>query len=154
MTAPPNDDLGVSEGTPRDGGTAGDEPARVLRRVERTMAAGGLSGALLWLLFVGGFGEALILTLTSLASIVSFRGLQRLVGRLGAHDGGKFSRRSQLSAGLRFATILLLPAVTIWMTSRQALALIAGFSVLPLGLMSEGLWQLRSTRKAEPTDGN
>lgn len=130
------------------------EPIAALRRIEKLMVLFGLLGAVSWLVFLGGFGDVLILTLAVAASIVSFRGLQRLVWRMGVRDGGKIDRRSLVFAGLRFGIVLLLPAASLWLTSRQALALIAGFSSLPLAVTTGGLLQLVRTPSSEPTDGN
>ncbi len=126
----------------------------MLRRIEKLMVLFWLLGGVSWLLFLGGFGEALILTLAAAASIVSFRGLQRLVWQMGVRDGGKIDRRSLVLAGLRFGIVLLLPVASLWLTSRQALALIAGFSSLPLAVMTEGLSKFVRTPSSEPTDGN
>jgi len=132
----------------------GEEPSVVLRRVERFIIVYGLAGVVFWLVVLGGWIEALILTLTAAASIVSFRGLQRLVGSLAVGEGGKLSRRSKVSAGVRFATVLLLPAVSLWLNSRQVLALIVGFSSLPFALMTEAAWEFFGRSKSESTDGN
>ena len=78
---------------------------------------------------------------------------QRLVWGLGVRDGGKIDRRSQVSAGIRFSIILLLPAASLWLDSRQAFALIAGFSALPLALMTEGVIQLFSKRRSDSPHG-
>ena len=131
-----------------------EEPSVVLRRVERFIYVYGLAGVAFWLVVMGGWIEALILTLTAAASIVSFRGLQGLVGSLAVGDRGKLSRRNKVSAGVRFATILLLPAVSLWLNSRQVLALILGFSSLPLALMTEAAWEFFSPPKSESTDGS
>ena len=139
---------------PIDGSSGGaSEPRAVLRRIEKLMVVFGLLGVVLWLVFVGGFGNAVILTLASAASIVSFRGLQRLVWRIGAREGGKTDRWSQVFAGLRFGIVLLLPAVSLWLTTRQTLALIAGFSTLPLALITGGFWQFVRAPSSDPTHG-
>ena len=152
--APPSETSELPEILPYDGRPSTDEEIRaVLRRIERMMLFWGALALVLWLVFVGSVDGAAILTLTCTASIVSFRGLQTLVWRLGSRDGGKIDRRSQVFAALRFAIILLLPAASLWLDSRQALALIAGFSALPLALMSEGVAQFFTKPRSEPSDG-
>ncbi len=139
---------------PIDGSSGSDsEPLLVLRRIERLMVFFWLLGVVSWLVFLGGWGNVLILTLAAAASIVSFRGLRRLVWRMGAREGGKIDRRTQFLAGLRFTIVLLLPAASIWLTTRQTLALIAGFSSLPFAVITEGLSQFVRAPRSEPTDG-
>ena len=145
---------GAGDGAPNDGSSSSaSEPLRVLRRIERLMVVFWLLGVVLWLVFLGGFGNVLILTLAAAAGIVSFRGLQRLVWQIGAREAGDLDRRPQILAGLRFVIILLLPAVSLWLTTRQTLALIAGFSSLPLALITEGLSQFVRAPNSEPTNG-
>lgn len=143
-----------SDGASEASGTSEAELVAILRRIEKTMVFWGALGLVLWLGFVRSLDGSAILTLTATASIVSFRGLQRLVWRLGSRDGGKIDRRSQISAGLRFGIILLLPAASLWLDSRQTFALIIGFSALPLALMTEGvLSQFKKPHRSESPDG-
>jgi hypothetical protein len=127
------------------------------------MAAGyGLIEAGWMLVFRRAWSAALVLTLAAVASIVAFRSLQGLVGRLSAgqlrsgqlhaeqlQTGSRKSdprasidRRSRRLVWLRFSLLTLTPLVSLWLDSERALALILGFSVLPLAIMSEGLLQL------------
>jgi hypothetical protein len=127
-------------------------PARILRRLEWLAGGYGLAGAAWLLLFRDSASAALVLTLTAVASIVSFRGLQGLVGQLQAGIGRPESRtsdtrrssarRSRRLVWLRFSLLTLAPLTSLWMDSERALALILGFSVLPLAIMTEGLLQL------------
>jgi len=127
------------------------DPARVLRRLEWLAALYGVAGAL-WLLAVrGSLAAALVLTLTAVVSIVSFRGLQGLVGHLQAgtdrpesrsENSRPSDRRSRRLVWLRFSLLTLAPLASLWLDSERALALILGFSVLPLAIMTEGLVQL------------
>ena len=122
------------------------QPVRVLRRLEWTAAAYGFCGAALLLVW-GSAGGALVLTLAAAASIVSFRGLQGLVGsfQAGAERPGQRTssdRRSRRFVWLRFCLLLLAPLVSLWLDSERALALVLGFSVLPLAIMTEGVIQL------------
>ena len=114
----------------------------------------GFLALVLWLVWQRTLDGAAILTLAAAASIVSFRGLQRLVWRLGPRNGGKIDRRSQVSAGLRFAIILFLPAASLWLDSRQTLALIVGFSAFPLALMTEGVSQFFRTSSPDTPHGS
>jgi hypothetical protein len=132
---------------------AWNDPARVLRRLEWLAGAYGVAGGALVLVLRRSVGAAVVLTLAAAASIVAFRGLQGLVGRLQAgadtetseqrRDGGRRSRRfSRRFVWLRFALLLLVPLASLWLDSERALALVLGFSVLPLAIMTEGLLQL------------
>jgi hypothetical protein len=122
----------------------------VLRRLEWLAALYGLAGALWLLALRGSVAGALVLTLTAAVSIVSFRGLQGLVGQLQAGAGRPeprsetrpSDRRSRRLVWLRFSLLTLAPLASLWLDSDRALALILGFSVLPLAIMTEGLLQL------------
>jgi hypothetical protein len=119
----------------------------VLRRLE-WLAGGYGVGAALWLLSARrSLAAALVLTLTAAASIVAFRGLQGLVGQLRAGDGrpdhrSSIDRRGRRLVWLRFSLLTIAPLASLWMDSERALALVLGFSVLPLAIMTEGLIQL------------
>jgi hypothetical protein len=118
----------------------------VVARLERLAAAYGLAGGLL-LLVRRSYEGALVLTLTAAASIVAFRGLQGLVARLGAGEERSgaptsFDARGRRLVWLRFSLLLLVPLASLWLDSERALALILGFSVLPLAIITEGLLQL------------
>ena len=118
----------------------------MVARLERLAAAYGLAGGLL-LLVRRSYEGALVLTLTAAASIVAFRGLQGLVARLGAGEGRSgaptsFDARGRRLVWLRFSLLLLVPLASLWLDSERALALILGFSVLPLAIITEGLLQL------------
>lgn len=126
-----------------------NHPERVLRRLERLAAAYGVAGAVLLLVLRRSVAAALVLTLTAAASIVAFRGLQGLVGRLQAGAGTEEpgtrrdgDRRSRRLVWLRFGLLLLVPLASRLLDSERALALVLGFSVLPLAIMTEGLLQL------------
>ena len=126
------------------------DPARVLRRLEWLAALYGVAGALWLLAGRGSVAGALVLTLTAAVSIVSFRGLQGLVGQLQAgtdrpeprSETRPSDRRSRRLVWLRFSLLTLAPLASLWLDSERALALILGFSVLPLAIMTEGLVQL------------
>ena len=127
-----------------------NDPDRVLRRLERLAGVYGVAGAAVLLAGRRSVGGAIVLTLTAAASIVAFRSLQGLVGRLQAGTGSSGTPESS-SAGfrrrlvwLRLPLLLLVPLASIWLDSERALALILGFSVLPLAIMTEALLQLAS----------
>ncbi len=119
----------------------------MLRRLEWLAVGYGLAAALALLVFRSSVSAALVLTLTAAASIVAFRGLQGLVGQLQVGAGRpdqrtSIDRRSRRLVWLRFSLLTLAPLASLWMDSERALALILGFSVLPLAIMTEGLLQL------------
>jgi hypothetical protein len=125
----------------------------VLRRVERTALLWGLLFVLGWAVVEHSVDGFIVLTLAAAASMVSFRGLQRLVWQLGAREGGKSNRPTILFAVLRLSVVALLPLASLWLDSRQVLALALGFSVLPAALMSEALLQFLPFR-SKPRDGS
>ena len=120
-------------------------PARVLRRMEWLAGCFGVVGAAFLLLGRGSAQGALVLTLAAAASIVAFRGLQRLVGQLAAgspEPRRPIDRRSRRLVWLRFSLLTLAPLLSLWMDSERALGLVMGFSVIPLAAVAEGLLQL------------
>jgi len=125
----------------------------VLRRVERTALLWGLLFVLGWAVVEHSADGLLVLTLAAAASMVSFRGLRRLVWQLGAREGGKSNRPTILFAVLRLSVVALLPLASLWLDTRQVLALALGFSVLPAALMSEALLQFLPFR-SRPRDGS
>ena len=127
------------------GGPSWSSPARVLRRLEWMAAGYGVAGAAFLLLGRGSAGGALILTLAAAASIVAFRGLQRLIGQLSAGSPEKrrpLDPRSRRLVWLRFSLLTLAPLLSLWMDSERALGLVMGFSVIPLAAVTEGLLQV------------
>lgn len=139
-------------GDPVADGHADAEGLRTIRRIEAMAAGWGLVGVLAFLV-AGRPRGALVLTLAALASIVAFRGLQRVIYALGPVAGkpkrGAWRRfllvlaRYSLLGGAIVAAFLLAP--------NELLGLIAGFSTLPAALMSEGALQaVRALRKERP----
>lgn len=121
----------------------------MLRRLERLAAAYAIAGVGLLLVGRRSFGGAVVLTLTAAVSIVAFRGLQELVGRLQVGEGRSGTPESSARlrrrlVWLRLSLLLLIPLASLWLDSERALALILGFSVLPLAIMTEALLQLAS----------
>jgi hypothetical protein len=119
----------------------------VLRRLEWLAGGYGIAAALGLLAVRHALAAALVLTLAAAASIVAFRGLQGLVGQLrtGAErpdHRSSIDRRSRRLVWLRFSLLTIAPLASLWMDSERALALVLGFSVLPLAIMTEGLIQL------------
>ena len=129
-----------------------DQPARILQRLELMAAAYGVAAAALFAV-LRSILEASILTLATAASIVAFRGLQRLVAAMGAREDGKIDRRSRVLVTLRFALLTLVPVGSLWLNPRLVLALLVGFSALPLALMTEGILLLLILSR-EPKDGS
>jgi hypothetical protein len=133
-------------------GSSALEPARVLRRVERVSLGWALVGLLVFL--PRDLGAALALTLGATVSIVSFRGLQGLVGRLGAAREGTVDPRSRRRIFLRFLLLLLTPLVALWLEPERLLALVAGLSVLPLALLTEAFFQIFAISKTGRNHGS
>ena len=126
----------------------------VLRRISRWMMLYGALGVLVWVVFLGGWKEVPVLILATTGGTISFRGLQLLVGQIGARGEEKLGRRRQLLAGVCFGIILLLPAAVLWLDARQTLALIVGFSAFPIALMTEGVSQFFRTSSPKPPHGS
>ena len=134
-------------------GASAENTVRALRRIELMALGWALIGLVGWAVFERCVDGLIVLTLAAAASMVSFRGLQRLVWQLGAREGGKSSPPTVLFAVLRFSIVALLPLASIWLDTRQVLALVVGFSALPAALLSEGLLQLLRTT-SERRDGS
>jgi len=116
-----------------------------LRRIERGAAAWTLAGALAYVA-LGRFPAALVLTVVSAASIVSFRGLQGIVSAIGPAEqedrevkvGWRRSLRAFLRLGLLGAFLI---ACGLLLDRRLFPAIVLGCSTLPAALMTEGLLQ-------------
>ena len=140
-----------SERPPEESARAEAEAAAVLRRIGRLMMLYGALGVVVLVVLLGGWREVPVLILATAGGIISFRGLQLLVGQIGARGGEKLDRRGRLLAGMCFGIILLLPVAVLWLDSRQTLALVVGFSAFPLALMTEGVSQFfRSSTPQRP----
>ena len=117
-----------------------NEPERVLRRLQISALVYAVLGVALFAL--RSLEQAAFLTLGAAVSIVSFRGLRALVERLGPQRKGSPDDRGRHRIWLRFSLLLLIPLATLWLDSERTLAFLVGFSVLPLALMTEGIYQL------------
>ncbi len=126
-----------------------------LRRIERTAAVWALVAGLGYGLFVSWPG-ALALTVVAAASIVAFRGLQRIVSALGPSQDQ--SERSALGApGIGvFVRLAFLGAVVaagaFWLRPEHMPALILGFSTLPAALTTEGFRQVARAHRDDRHD--
>lgn|GEM_PF-1671011 len=153
-------------GGERDGGEDRLADSGSLRRIER-MAIGWTvvgTAVIAWTApFQGGQPSALaaasVLTGVSAASIVAFRGLQRIVSTLGPADQ---DTRKQRTIGWRqglaaLVRLCLLGALVIGGSLRlgqqYAPALVLGFSTLPAALMTEGLLQVVRALRGKDPDG-
>lgn len=125
----------------------GDELGAMARRVRRcalllTALAGGL--ALAWSL-----SAALTLTAAGLVSSFSFRGLEMQVRSLEPRADGRLDARSVLFIVLRFSLLSAFIVAVLLVGSREVIALILGFSVVPLALLiSELAARLAPVRRA------
>lgn len=107
-------------------------------------------GAGAWLILRSTYG-LIALTGGALAGIVLFRGLQRATRRWAAPSEDKNDSVSALPLILRFGILALLPVSTLWLDNEQALALIVGFTSLPLGLTSEAVSQFFRPSRSQTT---
>ena len=128
------------------------EPARVMRRLQVTALIYGVVGAVGFSL--RSLEQTVFLTLGAAVSIVSFRSLRALVGQLGTAEKGNPDERGRQRIWLRFPLLLLIPLVTLWLDSERTLALLVGFSVLPLALMTEGIYQIYASMTAGREHGS
>ncbi len=115
----------------------GDELGMMSRRVFRyallvTAAAGALS--LAWSL-----SAALTLTAAGLVSSFSFRGLEMQVRALEPRADGRPGARNILYMVLRYSLLSAFIVAALLVGSREFIALILGFSVVPLALLISGL---------------
>ncbi len=148
---PDDEDLPLDESSEPERPPA-EDPEKVLRRIEKWMLFWALVGALGWS-FLAPFEGLLFLTGGALAGIVLFRGLQRATRRWATPPEEKTDSISALPIILRFGILALLPVSTLWLDDQQALALIVGFTSLPLGLTSEAVSQFFwPTRAQIPSD--
>lgn len=125
---------------------------RTIRRIEGFAVAWTVLGAVLFLT-AGRARGALVLTLTALASIVAFRGLQRVIYALGpaAERPKRGAWRRVLLALARYLFLGGVIAAAFLLASNEFLGLIAGFTTLPAALMSEGVLQtVRALREGRP----
>ena len=107
----------------------------ILRRVQWLAIA--LAAALaLWLGWARGLEAALSLTVAASVSIVSLRSLEAAVRRLRVKaDGSASSGGTGFS--LRWTLLLVVLSITLILGLRDALALLIGFSVLPVAAIIE-----------------
>lgn len=141
-----------------------------LRRIERLAIGWTAVGAtVLWVATppVGGGAPAGVLTGVAAASIVSFRGLQRIVSAMGPADPTLGSARVEdqpkeraigwrqgLAALVRLCLLgALLIAGSLLLPPRFFPALVLGFSTLPAALMTEGLLQSVRALRGKDHDG-
>lgn len=120
------------------------EPAAdrgILRRIWVVMWAYLAVGASASLL-LASWRAALVLTLAAAATMVSFRGLEALVGRLDARPGGGPGFGFVLGLILRLLLLGAALVAILQIGPDERLAVVLGVSVLPAALMAEAAWQL------------
>ena len=116
-------------------GTSGrtDELAAMSRRVLRwslVLTAIGGAAALAW-----SPGAALALTAAGLVSSFSFRGLEMQVRALEPRADGRAGLMNSLFTVLRYSLLSAFIVAALLVGSREFIALILGFSVVPLALV-------------------
>jgi len=127
------------------GGRGGELADRGLLLRLELLAAGWTAVGAVALLAAGAPAGALVLTGASAASIVAFRGLQRIVAAVGPRGETRDptrARRPALAALVRLGLLgALLMAGSFLLDRGLFPALVLGFSTLPAALMTEGLLQ-------------
>jgi hypothetical protein len=113
-----------------------DDPGPILRRVERLAWALVLpvAAAAGWWL---GWRPALVLTVAAAGSMVSFRGLQRVVDRLRPRPDGAVDRPAGWWIALKLGVLIATFVAAVILGPDYLLALLLGISVLPLALITE-----------------
>jgi hypothetical protein len=135
-----------------------------LRRIERMAIAWTGVGAAVFLV-LGRPLAAVVLTGVSAASIVGFRGLQRVISALGprdvettdqtTHETRNDDGRHRLVALGRFTFLGLVLLMGISLGPEAHPGLVSGFSTLPAALMTEGFLQaVRAFRGKDDDDGD
>jgi hypothetical protein len=116
-----------------------------LRRIEAFAAAWWLALAVAFA--AADRGPALVsLTAAAAASILAFRSLEGVVRRLRAASDGALAAGGQGWLLARWFLLLVVLVAVITLASHDVLALVAGLTVTPLGLMTEagvelvGIW--------------
>lgn len=136
-----------------------------LRRIER-MAYGWTAVGVVVFLALGRPVAAAVLTGVSAASIVGFRGLQRVISALGPRDVETTDQttheplelddgRHRFVALIRFVFLGLVLLMGISLGPEAHPGLVSGFSTLPAALMTEGFLQaVRAFRGTDDDDGD
>ncbi|MDE2691731.1 MAG: hypothetical protein OXI49_14555 [Acidobacteriota bacterium] len=117
-------------------GTA-DQLAAMSKRVLRwslLLTALGGAAALAW-----SPGAAVALTVAGLVSSFSFRGLEMQVRALEPNVDGRAGARNTLFTVLRYSLLSAFIVAALLVGSREFIALILGFSVVPLALVASEL---------------
>lgn len=98
----------------------------------------GALGGLAYAVWRGPAG-ALVLTLSALASIVNFRGLEAFAILLEPQRQGTLGARNTLLITLRLVILAGVVSAALVLGARYLLAVILGFSVLPAALVTEAV---------------
>ncbi len=115
------------------GGRGDDELGAMSRRVLRcALAVTAVAGALA---LVWSLGAALTLTAAGLVSSFSFRGLEMQVRALEPRADGRVGAKNLLFIVLRYTLLSAFIVAALLVGSREFIALILGFSVVPLALL-------------------
>ncbi len=135
-------ELGSGAGRPEEAGLtrffAGrggndDELGVMSRRVLRcALVVTAVGGALA---FVWSLSAALTLTAAGLVSSFSFRGLEMQVRALEPRADGRLGAKNLLFIVLRYSLLSAFMVAALLVGSREFIALILGFSVVPLALL-------------------
>lgn len=115
-----------------------ESEVRILRRIAWLAVAYALVGAAAYGLWRGPAG-ALVLTLSALASIVNFRGLEAFAVLLEPQRQGTLGARNTLLITLRLVILVGVISAALALGAKYLLAVILGFSVLPGALITEAV---------------
>ncbi len=137
-----SDELEAGAGRPREAGLArffgagggdDDELGVMSRRVLRwALVVTAVGGALA---FVWSLSAAITLTAAGLVSSFSFRGLEMQVRALEPRADGRLGAKNILFIVLRYSLLSAFIVAALLVGSREFVALILGFSVVPLALL-------------------
>lgn len=117
---------------------ASDEEVRILRRIASLAMVYGAVGGLAYAASRGYVG-ALVLTLSAVASIVNFRGLEAFAILLEPQRQGTLGVRNTLLITLRLVILAGVVLAALALGAQYLLAVILGFSVLPAALITEAV---------------
>lgn len=131
-------------------GAVGDRAT--LRRIQLLTLVYGVLGGSVFGWWAGWF-SGVVLTLTALATIVSFRGLEVMTRLLEPREHGDLGLYNSLLILLRYTVLAGGLVAALLLGSNHFLALVLGFSALPAALMTEGLLSgLHAVREASDDD--
>lgn len=118
--------------------TRKSEEVRILRRIASLAVVYGAAGGVACAVWRGPVA-GVVLTLSALASIVNFRGLEAFAILLEPQRQGTLGARNTLLITLRLVILAGVVVAALALGARYLLAVILGFSVLPAALITEAV---------------